>query len=286
MRSTFSILMPVVRRPLFMPYSIASVLAQTRKDFELCIVCDGAPWETIAFAEEASRRDPRVKVFPFPKGERNGETHRHSVLQQARSDFVCQIADDDLWFPNHLEEAARFLADYEFGNLLHVAVLSEGRISYPTGDLSDPRAIKGMMAGVQNLFGPTASAYRLETYRRLPIGWSPAPEGIWSDLHMWRKFLSLPNIKAGTRYVLTSLHLLTEFRQGRTDAERVDEMKRYAQIVGSEAERDSLEQDVFHRWAKKTVHHMQRAEDLKTRCLKLEAMLERSQTTAAAIRPK
>lgn len=271
MNPTFTVLLPVVRPPHFLPFSVASVLAQTRGDFELCIICDGAPWATIAFAEDAARRDPRVKVFAFPKGERHGEAHRHRVLQEARSDYVCQIGDDDLWMPNHLEEMVKLLAIHEFGNVLHLIIGRDQEPITPFSDLSDPVVIERMMHRRFNLFGPTAAGYRLSTYRSLPSGWGPAPEEIWTDLHMWRKFLSRPGISVGTRFVLTSIHLLTSARSGRSDAERVEEMRHYSRLIQSRDQRESLEQQLFRRLARLSTHTNLVIEDLRGRLATAEA---------------
>jgi hypothetical protein len=78
----FTILLAINRPPAFLPFAIESVLAQTVKEFELFVVCDGAP---VHCAREYSGRDPRIKVFDFPKGERLGEGHLHSALMAAAS---------------------------------------------------------------------------------------------------------------------------------------------------------------------------------------------------------
>src|SRR5258706_16399884 len=91
---TFAGLLRVHRPPALLPYAIASVLAQEREDFELLVVCDGAPPATVEYAREAAARDRRIRVNAHPKGERNGEAWRHQALEQARGTYVCQIADD------------------------------------------------------------------------------------------------------------------------------------------------------------------------------------------------
>ncbi len=98
----FTVLLPVLRPPDLLPFAIETVLAQTLSDFELCVVCDGAPSETADCARQYGERDPRVKVFAFEKGERHGEAHRHTVLEQSSARYVTHMSDDDLWFPDYL----------------------------------------------------------------------------------------------------------------------------------------------------------------------------------------
>jgi glycosyltransferase involved in cell wall biosynthesis len=228
---TFTVLLPVVRPPHLLPFAVASVLRQTQASFELFIICDGAPSETVDAARALAAPDPRVVVFPFPKGERHGELHRHQVLQQATGRYVCQIADDDQWFPDHLRQMERLLAKVEFGNVLHTFVSPKDEPGIFLADLADPTVQQRMKTEAWNFFGPTVSGYRLQTYRRMPVGWSPAPEGVWSDLFMWRKFLALEGISVGTRFVSTSLHFPASMRQQWSPQRRQEESKRYADLL-------------------------------------------------------
>jgi glycosyltransferase involved in cell wall biosynthesis len=225
---TFTVMLPVHRPPVLLPYAIESVLAQRRKDFELIIICDGTPDETVEHARAAAARDPRIQVRAYPKGERFGEAYRHEVLGQARGTLVCQIADDDLWLPNHLDEMAKLLEEFEFGNVPQIEVEANGIINVPLEDLAQPQIRERMMNERVNFFGPSVAGYRLATYRRLPVGWSPAPAGIWSDLYMWRKFLALPDIVCGTRFGFTNLHFHASNRTDWTLERREAETKAWA----------------------------------------------------------
>jgi len=239
---TFTILMPVVRTPELIGFAIDSVLHQTRGDFELLVVGDGAPPETIQAAERISIHDGRVRVFPFPKGERHGEAHRHTVLQSARGRYVCGLADDDIWFPEHLEEVAALLCEFEFGNILHANIKADGVPFVALTDLADPRIQARMVSEIYNFFAPSQAAYRRETYDRLPVGWSPAPDGVPTDLAMWRKFLALPDLAAGTRFVLTSLHFPAAQRGDWPLEQRAKEIAGYAERAATAQGRDHLRQ--------------------------------------------
>lgn len=93
-----------------------------------------------------------------------------------------------------------------------------------------------------NFFGPTVSGYRMETYNRLPVGWSPAPTELWSDLFMWRKFLSLEGLHAGTRFVSTSVHFPASIRTEWSLERRVQETTRYAELIRDAGWRRELQQ--------------------------------------------
>jgi glycosyltransferase involved in cell wall biosynthesis len=257
----FTILLPVHRPPLMLPCAIASVLGQTRADFELLVICDGAPPETAACAREFAARDDRIQVFEHPKGERCGELYRAQALQAARGQYVCQIADDDLWFPNHLEEMAILLGQAEFGNLLHVQLDGDGEMVCLPGDLGRADIRNIMLTQRVNFFGPTAAGYRLETYRRLPVGWSPAPPDMWSDLYMWRKFLSLPGIVCATRFSFTTLHLAASLRRTMSDDGRASENRRLLAYIQDPLRRDAMIQEVLRHLMLRAQLHDKRAQN-------------------------
>src|SRR6185436_17784114 len=85
--SLVTVLLPVNRPPDLLPFTVRSVQAQTVQAFELFIVCDGPPRATVDAAHELAIGDARIRVFDSPKGERNGEVHRHTALQEARGAF-------------------------------------------------------------------------------------------------------------------------------------------------------------------------------------------------------
>lgn len=236
----FTVLLPVHRPPTLLPLAVRSVLAQSLGAFELFIICDGAPAETVAVAEAFARSDPRVRVFAHPKGERNGEAWRHLALQGAAGRYVCQIADDDLWFDNHLAEAEQLMSAADFGSLITVQLRPDGRPFVDMADLAHP-GVRGLMLGAAyNLFGPTASAYSLAAYRALPVGWSPAPQGIWSDLYMWRKFLAQPGLRFASQPVATGFGFPAVLRGEMSLEQRLAESAPYAARLGDVGFREAL----------------------------------------------
>lgn len=241
----FTILLPVHRPPALLPFAIETVLAQTMPSFQLFVVCDGAPGETVDCARAFAARDPRVHVFPFDKGERHGEAHRHAVLARASSRFVAQIGDDDLWFPDHLEELALLLDRVDFGNLLQAELSPQGDVVVHLGDLADPEIRRRMCQEAWNFFGPTTAGYRLSAYRCLPTGWSPAPADVWTDLHMWRKFLQRNDLAFGTRFTVQAVKLSAGHRQHMTLDERVTEHRAVAAQFARREERSTLQARAF-----------------------------------------
>ncbi len=236
----FTILLSLVRPPIFLPFAIESVLAQTVQEFELFIVCDGAPIETIECAQEYARRDARIKVLSFPKGDRFGEAYWHNALTSASGQYVAHIEDDDLWFPAHLEELEKLLQTADFGHVMHVWVKPDESMEMLPFDLAIPELRQRMLDEKFNRFGFSVCGYRLEAYRRLAEGWAPGQKGLWPDLNMWRKFLRRDDFKFGTRMAVTALVLAAGFRKQLSFEERAKESRKWLDRIFDERERAKI----------------------------------------------
>jgi glycosyltransferase involved in cell wall biosynthesis len=260
----FTILLPVYRPAAMLPFAINSVLAQERRDFELFVICDGAPPETVACAQEFAARDPRVRVFAHPKGERNGELYRDQALREAGGKFICQLGDDDLWLPNHLGEMAKLLEDVDFGHLPQVEVPPDGLVRIRPGTLCDPGIRQRMLTSLLNIFGPTVAGYRLDAYRALPHGWSPAPLDVHSDLFMWRKFLAQSGLRFGARIAVTSLKFANSGRRGWSIERRREEVAAWVARLSIPGEHDLIVQAALRRLSQSAFDGAQDSRQLRT----------------------
>jgi hypothetical protein len=216
------------------------VLAQTVKEFELLIVCDGAPVVTIDRAQDHARRDSRINVLVFPKGERIGEAHLHNALMSASGRYVAHIEDDDLWFPNHLEELEKLLQIADFGHLMHVWAKPDESIEMLPADLAIPHFRQRMLNEKFNRFGFSVCGYRRDAYGRFSSGWTPGQKGMWPNLNMWRKFLSCNDLKFGTRMAVTALVLASVFRTHMSIHDRAQEGRKWLARVLDECERAKI----------------------------------------------
>jgi glycosyltransferase involved in cell wall biosynthesis len=216
----FLILLPIHRKPNLLKYALASVFNQYEKDFEIHIISDGSPEETTQTILNLVRRHRTITYHFFSKGYGNGEVYRDPIIRSSHADLVCQIADDDIWFPNHLQEIEKLLRDYDFGNTIQTEAAPVRRLMPLIADIADHQIASRMINERFNIFGPTASGYRKEAYLKLEEGWSPAPPNVWSDLHMWRKFLRHDAIRCGSRLSFTNLHIALPHHRDMTMEER------------------------------------------------------------------
>lgn len=124
------VLLPTYRRPHTLGFAIRSVLQQSHSFFQLQVVVDGADPATESLVR--SFDDSRIQVYPLPKARGFGYANRNVVLRQGSAPYVAYMTDDDLWFPDHLEQG---LAALEEGGLGLVALRS-AHVAFP--DVLDP----------------------------------------------------------------------------------------------------------------------------------------------------
>ena len=220
----FTVLIPTFDHGIVIRSAIDSVLEQTVGDFEIFVVCDGSPPETHAVLADYAERDGRIRAFKFEKGAVHGEASRHEALEEATGVAVAYLSDDDFWFPDHLATMGELLADADFANTRQAQTSPDYLVmGEAAGDLNNADTRARMTTTRYNFFGPTVAAHRLDAYRRLPVGWSPAPEGVWSDLHMWRKWIAADGVRFRSSMKVTSLHLPSSGRVGQTRETKLNE---------------------------------------------------------------
>lgn len=118
-----SIILPLYKSERHIRATLASVLAQTWRDWELVIVDDGSPDQSGEICRSVG--DPRLRVF----SRRNTGScrSRNFGIAQARGDFIAFIDHDDLWLPDKLER-----------HLAHLERRPEVGVSYGPSMLIDP----------------------------------------------------------------------------------------------------------------------------------------------------
>ena len=96
-----SVIIPVYDRTDVLREAIASVLAQTFSSFELILVSDGSPKETLSVLDEF-RSDPRIRIFCFPDNTGNAVRGRNKGILEARGKYVSFLDSDDIAHPERL----------------------------------------------------------------------------------------------------------------------------------------------------------------------------------------
>lgn len=220
-----TVLVPTHDHAHLIGYALRSIQEQTFQDFELLVVGDGASAQTRDVVETLAADDPRIRYFDFPKGDRHGEAHRHIVLQEARGEIVAYCGDDDLWLPEHLAYLARLLERCDFGHMVQIEAHDRDDFVVYPGSFDEPGCWRKVRDGEMGFFGLTVGGHRMNAYRELPVGWSPAPPDMATDQFMWRKFLRQPGLRFGSGIAATAIHIASPLRAGWTADERTAELR-------------------------------------------------------------
>jgi glycosyltransferase involved in cell wall biosynthesis len=76
-----SVVIPIYDRTNLLVESIESILKQTLRDYELLLVCDGSPQETLEIVKYYEKRVSNIRAFYFRTNSGNAE-RREKILQQ------------------------------------------------------------------------------------------------------------------------------------------------------------------------------------------------------------
>jgi len=103
-----SVLLPVYNEnPAFLDLAIASLLAQTMRDFELLILNDGSDNTTLSHLTAWQEKDTRIRLFNFPH--RGITATLNDGLRVAQGEFIARMDADDIALPHRFEKQIAFL---------------------------------------------------------------------------------------------------------------------------------------------------------------------------------
>jgi teichuronic acid biosynthesis glycosyltransferase TuaG len=137
-----SIVMPTYNCADYIAQSVDSVLAQTRKDWELWIMDDCSTDNTRAVLEPYLAQHPNIHYERLP---RNGgpAAARTLGMRRAEGKYVAFLDSDDLWLPDKLEKQIAYMEKNdapfcctgyeqmdEAGNRLHLCRMPPLRTDY------------------------------------------------------------------------------------------------------------------------------------------------------------
>ncbi|MEO1002825.1 MAG: glycosyltransferase family A protein [Cyanobacteria bacterium J06638_7] len=253
---TFSIILPTHNNGRLIENAITSLLRQTRQDFEVFIVCDGALREGVDSARQWARDDSRFIVQEHPKGPGHGEIYRDQAIRQAKGQFICYLGDDDIWFPNHLTHMAAALSSHDFAYSRRFRAAPGGffssqRQNGPSLENRGFRRSSNFDAKKLFVAGFSASGHTLKSYLALPSGWpTRARSGLRSYWGMWRTFMADQRVRVKFIPRITALCLPSNLRAcGKRERQiqaRDREAKAWLRLIESQFLRDSIDDYVLN----------------------------------------
>ena len=111
-RPKFSIVMPVYKVEQYIEQSLKSVLEQTYTDFEVILVDDCSPDDSIKIAKKFAKEDNRIKIITQPKNMGCGKA-RNTGVQHAQGKYLLCWDPDDWVERNYLEQIDNVFENYD-----------------------------------------------------------------------------------------------------------------------------------------------------------------------------
>jgi len=108
--ATISVIMPVYNAADSLSSSLASLIAQQFKHWELVAVDDGSTDESYELLTQWEARDARIKVVRSASN-RGPSAARNAALRVATGDFIAYLDADDEFYPDFLATVDRFRDD-------------------------------------------------------------------------------------------------------------------------------------------------------------------------------
>lgn len=102
-----SVLVPVYRHEHFVRAAIDSIYAQTWRDFEVIVIDDASPDNSVAVVEKLQQQ----YGFTFLRNQPNQGVVRtfNRGLAAARGEYIALLAGDDIWLPGKLAEQVAWM---------------------------------------------------------------------------------------------------------------------------------------------------------------------------------
>ena len=190
-------------------FAVHSALDQTLTPEKITIIGDGPTEKVRLLSEELSDEFAIVEFQDKAKLGNRGEKYRDEVIKSSKADFISYLCDDDLYMPNHLEVMSKHLQNFDFVHPRPTFVNPDGTFFFLPSGIEIPK-IKTWhrLEPPQNTISLTGASHTRLSYLSLEKGWDAGPPEYWTDLYMWVKFFSNPNVTTFTSPQTTTVKLM------------------------------------------------------------------------------
>lgn len=120
-----SLVMPVCNTAQYLEDAVASILAQTFRDFELVCVDDGSTDASLAILQRLAAADPRMRVAE--RAHENAGAARNCGMDLSTGDYIAFVDSDDIYHPRYLQSLVDAAVAYS------ADVASCGSFEFPDG---------------------------------------------------------------------------------------------------------------------------------------------------------
>lgn len=106
-----SVIIPVYKSVNVIENAIKSVTDQSLQDFEIILVDDGSPDESLQLCRNLAKKDARIKVFHKENG--GICSARNYGMKQVKGEYTAFLDHDDKYLPGYLEDNIALLDTYK-----------------------------------------------------------------------------------------------------------------------------------------------------------------------------
>ena len=100
----FSVIIPIYDRVEELVEAVESILAQSFKNFELILICDGSPPATLKVVESYSDHE-QIRICQFNTSSGNACRGRNKGIEMARGKYLAFLDSDDIAIENRLQRS-------------------------------------------------------------------------------------------------------------------------------------------------------------------------------------
>lgn len=219
-----SVILPIYNCDKYVKHTIASLLSQDYKNWELLVVDDASTDNSLAEVQRFAAEDERIKVFHQPQNVGVSEC-RNFALTKATGRYVAFIDADDLWSKQKLSKQIIFMRKHHAG-LSHTAVsfINERGELLPRGHTPVDECVdmKHYMKTSQILMSTV-----MIDRERIPDIEFPHDRKLCEDARLWMKYLRRGEKFYGLNEVLMLYRVRPNQLSRRKDKMALAAFKRY-----------------------------------------------------------
>jgi len=132
-----SIITPIFKAEKHIAECIASVLRQTYSNWEMILINDCSPDDSMAITGKLCKGDSRFKVINLPRNS-GAAIARNKGIELALGKYIAFLDADDLWLPQKLEKQVNLLENSSY-NFTFSSYSLVDELGKPTGNFIIPK---------------------------------------------------------------------------------------------------------------------------------------------------
>ena len=209
MKPFFSIILPTFNQANFLKKSLASIINQSFKDWELIIIDNFSTDQTKKVIK--SFKDKRFRVFKIRNNNILARS-RNLGIKKSKSNWICFIDSDDKWYPKKLEITKSFIDKTKGDLFYHDLVFTNKYFFFKNKKIHDKS--KTISTPILNYFakngngvGQSSVTVKKQILKKIGLISEKKGKFSWEDFDTWiriskitQNFIRIPKV-LGSIYI-------------------------------------------------------------------------------------